>query len=109
MRSGKASRTEKNNRTPLTWVTWAAAILGLLLLLWLRQKTGTAASPRLTGEDALLLLLLPLAGVGLGLVACFGRTRSGVRRPLSMLNALPVAISGVMITAVLVLWLSGPS
>jgi hypothetical protein len=99
---------ERRNEIALALITWLVTALGWLTVAVHWRNQNSLGLPRMEGDDVLLNLMFPVTGIVVGLVACFERPRSGVKRSVSPFGLMPVSLCALVAAGVVTLWLKTP-
>lgn len=88
---------ERRNQLALAVITWLVTVVGIFTALFIGfvRVRNDGAGPN--GDEVLLASVFPAVAVVVGLIACFERPRSGVKRSVSFIDLLPVFLSGLVL------------
>mgnify|MGYP001601449662 CR=1 FL=1 len=98
---------ERRNQLALSAITWLVTVCGVLAALFIGFIRERPADQGLVVDEAILGLIFPAVAIVVGLIACFERPRSGVKRTVSFVDLLPVILSAVVLLGVVVAWFLG--
>ncbi len=95
---------ERRNELALAVIAWLVTALGILTALFIAfgHERPDGAAP--AGDEVAFALIFPGVAIVIGLIGCFERPRSGVKRTVSFLGLLPVILSGLVLIAVVSGW-----
>lgn len=88
---------ERRNQLALTAITWLVTVAGILTAVFAGQVRARSDGNHSSGDEVIVAFVFPVVAIVVGLIACFERPRSGVKRSVSFLGLLPVFLSSLVL------------